>query len=121
MPLFTHQVTLKRGKKKGSIVSKLKRAFHRTPKIVGADEGSEFINKFRVMFLRSMIVLMVGVSWWVACPAIFINLLPSFPVYTQTLINAHWSISNVYQIWQVVPEVLLFAFSVVWTGGVLDM
>jgi hypothetical protein len=122
MPLFSHQTIRKKPRKSGSIMSKLKRAFHRTPKAVGSDViGNDFIDKFRVMFLRSMIVLMIGVSWWVAAPAIFLSLLPGFQVYLQTLTNAHWTVSSVYQFWQVVPEILLFSFSIVWTGGVLDM
>src|SRR5690242_8259449 len=121
MPLFTHQATVKRGKKKGSIVSRLKGAFQRTPKIVGAVEVREFIDYFCVVFLRSMIVLMVGVSCVVVVTAIILSLLPGFQVYLQTLTNAKWTVVGVYQMAQVVPEILLFAFSVVWTGGVLDM
>jgi len=121
MPLFAHQ-NMKRRKPKGpSIASKIKHAFHRTPNMVGPHEGLEFIDKFRIMFLRSMIVLMAGVSWWVAAPAIFISLLPGFQVYVQTLTNARYSISSVYLFWQVVPEILLFSFSIIWTSGVLDM
>jgi hypothetical protein len=121
MPLFTHQ-NLKRKKPKGrSIASRIKGAFHRAPNIGGVDEGREFIDKFRVMFLRSMIVLMIGVSWWVGAPALFLSLLPGFQAYQQWLTNAHYTVASVYQFWQVVPEILLFGFSIVWTGGVLDM
>jgi hypothetical protein len=121
MPLFAHQ-SMKRKKPKGpSAASRIKRAFHRTPSIGGVNEGREFIDKFRIMFLRSMIVLMIGVSWWVAAPAIFLSLLPGFQVYLQTITNARYTVASVYQIWQVVPEILLFSFSTMWTSGVLDM
>ena len=121
MPLFAHQ-NMKRKKPKGpSIASRIKRAFHRTPNIGGIDEGQEFIDKFRIMFLRSMIVLMIGVSWWVAAPALFLSLFPGFELYREWITNYHTTISAVYQFWQVVPEILLFSFATVWTSGVLDM
>lgn len=121
MPLFAHQ-SLNRKKRKGaSITSRIKRVFHRTPKITGPNEFHGFIDKFRVMFLRSMIVLMAGVSWWVAAPAIFLSLLPGFKLYLQWITNYGTTVANVYLFWQVVPEILLFAFSIIWTSGVLDM
>jgi len=121
MPLFAHQ-TLKRKKPKGpSIANRLKRAFHRTPNIEGPYEGLEFIDRFRIMFLRSMIVLMIGVSWWVAAPALFLSLFPSFDLYNQWITNYHTTVSAVYQFWQIVPEILLFSFASIWTSGVLDM
>jgi hypothetical protein len=121
MPLFTRQGMKRQKPKKASIASRIKRAFHRAPSIGGVDEGRGFIDKFRIMFLRSMIVLMIGVSWWVAAPAIFLSLLPGFQVYLQTITNAGYTVASVYQFWQVVPEILLFSFSILWTGGVLDM
>jgi hypothetical protein len=121
MPLFAHQ-SLKRKKPKGpSIATRIRGAFHRTPKIGATNEAAKFVDKFRIMFLRSMIVLMIGVSWWVAAPAIFLSLLPGFQVYLQTITNAGYTVASVYQFWQVVPEILLFSFSILWTGGVLDM
>src|SRR6266581_5374864 len=121
MPLFMHH-SMKRKKPKGpSIASRIKRALHRTPSIGGIHEGYVFIDKFRVMFLRSMVVLMIGVSWWVAAPALFLSLLPGFQLYSQWLTNYHTSIVAVYQFWQVVPEILLFSFSIMWTSGILDM
>ncbi len=121
MPLFAHQ-TIKRKKPKGtSMANRIKRAFHRTTNIEGPHEGVEFIDKFRIMFLRSMIILMIGVSWWVAAPALFLSLFPGFQLYNQWLTNYHTSIVAVYQFWQVVPEILLFSFSIIWTSGVLDM
>jgi hypothetical protein len=121
MPLFAHQ-SIKRKKPKGpSITNRIKKAFHRTPNIGVAHEGRQFIDHFRVMFLRSMIVLMIGVAWWVAAPALFLSLFPGFAFYRQWITNYGTTISAVYQFWQVVPEILLFGFSIVWTGGVLDM
>lgn len=121
MPLFTRQ-TLKRKKPKGrSISSRIKGAFHRTPKIGSVHEGLQFIDRFRVMFLRCMIILMIGVAWWVAAPALFLSLFPGFELYREWITNYHTTISAVYQFWQVVPEILLFSFSTIWTSGVLDM
>lgn len=122
MPLFMRQSSVRRKKPKGqSVVNRIKRAFHRAPNLAGIEGGNEFIDKFRVMFLRSMIILMIGVAWWVAAPALFLSLLPGFSVYLQWITNYGTTVSAVYQFWQVVPEILLFAFSIVWTGGVLDM
>ncbi len=121
MPLFAHH-SMKRKKLKGpSIASRIKRALHRTPSIGGIHEGYVFIDKFRVMFLRSMIVLMIGVSWWVAAPALFLSLFPGFALYNQWITNYHTTVAAVYQFWQVVPEILLFSFSIMWTSGILDM
>lgn len=123
MPLFTHQTIRKTKGKKQSIGSRLKRLFHKAPSlgIDGGDEFHGFIDKFRVMFLRSMVVLMAGCSWWVATPAIFLSLLPGFQVYRQWITNAHYTVASVYLIWQVVPLILLFGFATLWTSGVLDM
>jgi hypothetical protein len=121
MPLFTHQTGNRKRPKGPSIASRIKRAFHRTPNIGGVHEGREFIDHFRVMFLRSMIVLMIGVAWWVTAPALFLSLFPGFELYREWITNYHTTISAVYQFWQVVPEILLFSFSIMWTSGVLDM
>src|SRR6266581_6367888 len=121
MPLFAHHSMKRKKLKRPSIASRIKRALHRTPSIGGIHEGYVFIDKFRVMFLRSMIVLMIGVSWWVAAPALFLSLFPSFDLYNQWITNYHTTVSAVYQFWQIVPEILLFSFSIMWTSGVLDM
>ncbi len=121
MPLFAHQSLKSKKPKRASIATRIKGAFHRTPNIVETHGGLVFIDKFRIMFLRSMIVLMIGVSWWVVAPALFLSLLPGFQLYGQWLTNYHTSIVAVYQFWQVIPEILLFSFSIMWTSGVLDM
>lgn len=87
----------------------------------GGDEFHGFIDKFRIMFLRSMLVLIIGCSWWVAAPAIFLSLLPGFSVYLKWITNTGYTVAGVYQFWQVVPLILLFSFGTVWTSGVLDM
>jgi hypothetical protein len=121
MPLFSHQTGNRKKPKGPSITNRIKRAFHRAPSIGGVHEGREFIDHFRVMFLRSMIVLMAGVAWWVAAPALFLSLLPGFQLYRQWITNYHATVASVYLFWQVVPEILLFSFSIMWTSGVLDM
>ena len=73
------------------------------------------------MFARSMIVLMLGVGWWFFAPWIFLFLFPSFGLYNQWIVNYGTNIYDVYQFWQLLPEVVGFALAFFWTGGIVEM
>jgi hypothetical protein len=124
MTLFTHgtRKAQRSRKPKRSILSSLKGLLRRSNPSASSGDGQVSLgHKLGVMFARSMIVLVLGVSWWVAAPWLFLVLLPSFQLYNQWIINYHTNIFDVYQLWQVLPEVLLFTLAPLWTGGILEL
>jgi hypothetical protein len=124
MTLFSHgtRKTQRSRKPKKSIFSSLKGLLRKTNPSASSGEAEVSLrHKLGVMFARSMIVLVLGVSWWVLAPWLFLVLLPSFQLYKQWIINYHTNIFDVYQLWQVLPEVLLFMFAPLWTGGILEL
>lgn len=106
--------------KKRSILSRIKGAFHRSKSQPDSSDVS-LAHKLGIMFARSMIVLVIGVAWFVLAPWLFLVLLPSFSLYNSRIVASGTDIYSVYQFWQILPLVLLFMFAPFWTSGLLEM
>ena len=70
---------------------------------------------------RTLIVFVTGLIWFLVSPLIFIWGLPQFSVYTQWLSNYGTTTVAVFQIWTVLPEVVLFFIGIFWAGGFFEM
>ncbi len=70
--------------------------------------------------VRSLVVFVVGLVWFLFSPFLFIWGLPQFGFYVQWMSNYGTNTGDVYQFWTVLPEVLLFFFGIFWAGGIFE-
>jgi len=70
--------------------------------------------------VRSLVVFVIGIVWFIVTPYIFIWGLPQFQVYKQWMTNYGTDAGSVYLFWTMMPEVGLFVFGIFWAGGIFE-
>ena len=68
--------------------------------------------------MRMGIIILIGVSWFIASAQIFLAWLPQFHFYEQWVTNYGTNDNDVFLFWTWVPEVFLFIGGMMWSAGI---
>lgn len=68
--------------------------------------------------MRMGIIILIGVSWFIASAQIFLAWLPQFNFWEQWIKNYGTNDNDVFLFWTWVPEVLLFIGGMMWSAGI---
>jgi hypothetical protein len=68
--------------------------------------------------MRMLIVILIGVAWFIASSELFLAWLPQFNFYEQWIKNYGTNDNDTFLFWTWVPEVFLFLGGIMWSSGI---